>query len=367
MIIVGYVIFAFLLMRFMVALVNLLSNPILPKAEEQSVWPKVSVLIPARNEEENLPRLINSLQHIDYPNFEVIVCNDHSDDHTESILIGSQQTFSALTYFNNEPLPANWVGKNFACHQLSQKATGDYLLFLDADVMVSPSVLKRSISFMLKKRVKLLSIFPEQIIKSPGEWKTVPIMNWILLTFLPLRLVQWRWFSSLSAANGQFMLFDGENYRHKQWHRLVKCRNVEDITIARLMKKRKMPIAVLLGNNDIACRMYNSYEHAIKGFSLNIHQYFGGKRLWMLFFGAMVWLRLPFFVISNQYLLLFISVVIILLMKLIISKLSHYPPLKIFYYHFHQLISLLKIIRINLNNNRKGTIEWKGRKYSNNN
>ena len=367
MIIAGYLLFAFLVLRFLVALVNFFSRPFLPKADEQTAWPKVSVLIPARNEEANLPDLIKSLQQIDYPNFEVIVCNDHSEDQTEMMLKSFHVSFPALSYFNNEPLPTGWIGKNFACHQLAQKATGDYLLFMDADVIVGPSVLKRSVSFMLKKRVKLLSLFPEQIIKTPDEWKTVPIMNWILLTFLPLALVRWKWFSSLSAANGQFMLFDGENYRHKQWHRLVKYRNVEDIIIARLMKKRKMHIAVLLGNNDVACRMYTSYEHATKGFSLNIHQYFGGNRLWMLFFGVMVWLRLPFFVVSKQYLLLIISVVIILAMKLIISKLSHYPPQRIFYYHFHQLISLLKIIRINLNNNKKGTIEWKGRKYSSNN
>lgn len=363
MIIAGYLLFAFLVLRFLVVLVNFFSRPFLPKAGEQVAWPKVSVLIPARNEEDKLPDLIKSLQHIDYPNFEVIVCNDHSEDQTEMILKDLLLAFPALSYFNNEPLPTGWIGKNFACHQLAQKATGDYLLFLDADVKVNSLVLKKSIHYMQQKGVKLLSVFPEQIIGSPGEWKTVPIMNWILLTFLPLPLVRWKWFSSLSAANGQFMLFEGENYRHKQWHRLVRCRNVEDIIIARLMKKRKMAIAVLLGNNDVACRMYTGYAQAIKGFSLNIHQYFGGNRLWMVFFVAMVWLRLPFFVASKQYLLLVVSVVIILAMKLIISKMSHYSKRKIIVYHFPQLISLLKIIRHNLKNNRKGTIEWKGRKY----
>jgi glycosyltransferase involved in cell wall biosynthesis len=363
MIIVAYLLFTFLVLRFVVLMINYLSKPYLPKGERQNAWPKVSILIPARNEEANLPELLVSLQKIDYPDYEVIVCNDHSEDGTEQILKSYQKQFPQLLYFNNDALPAGWIGKNFACHQLAQKATGQYFLFIDADVKVKPQLLTKAISYMQKRQVKLLSIFPEQIIGSPGEWKTVPLMNWILLTFLPLRFVRWKWFSSLSAANGQFMLFDGKNYRCKQWHRLVKSRNVEDIIIARYMKRRNMPIAVLLGRNDIACRMYNGYGQAIKGFSLNVHQYFGGNRLWMLFFGAMVWLRLPYFVVSKQYVLLVVSVAIILFMKIIISKMSHYPLPKMLYYHYSQLVSLHKIIWLNLKNSRNGTIEWKGRSY----
>lgn len=363
MIIAGYILFAFLVLRFLVVLANYWYQPFLPEVNKEQQWPKVSVLIPARNEANNLPTLLKCLTDLDYPNFETIVCNDHSTDNTEAVLQKHQQEFHHLSYFNNEPLPESWIGKNFACHQLAQKASGQFLLFLDADVQVKPQLLKKTVAFVQKRDIKLLSIFPQQIIESEGEWKTVPLMNWILLTFLPLPLVRWRWFSSLSAANGQLMLFDAQNYRQNQWHKQVANRNVEDILIARSMKKRKMSIAVLLGNNDIACRMYPSYQQAIKGFALNMHQYFGGSRLWMAFFVAASWLRLPYFVLSTQYLLLAISILLIVLMKLMYASLSLYPSKKVFFHHFNQLFSLLKITQLNIRNGRKGNIEWKGRKY----
>ncbi|MBN2261997.1 MAG: glycosyltransferase [Prolixibacteraceae bacterium] len=363
MTIAGYILFAFLVLRFLVLLVNFLYRPYLPKAKHQAEWPMVSVLIPARNEENNLPTLLTNLQNIDYPNYEVIVCNDSSTDGTEQLLSKFSTQFPQLSFFNNEPLPEAWIGKNFACHQLAQKASGQFLLFIDADVKVQPQLLKKSISYMQKQQTKLLSIFPEQIIKTTGEWKTVPLMNWILLSFLPLPLVRWRWFSSLSAANGQFMLFDADNYRNNLWHKKVALRNVEDILIARSMKKQKMRISVLLGNNDIACRMYNGYQQAIKGFALNMHQYFSGYRLWMAFFVMATWLRLPFFVLSGQFWLLGISIVLLATMKLMYARLSFYPLSKVFAYHYSQLFSFLSIGLHNLRNKQKGSMEWKGRKY----
>ena len=126
MILTGYILFVLLLLRFLVVLTNYLSKPYLPKAARLSSFPKVSILIPARNEEANLPNLLVDLQQLDYPNFEVIVCNDHSTDDTEVILQNFSSSFQQLRYFNNETLPSGWVGKNFACHQLAKQATGDY-------------------------------------------------------------------------------------------------------------------------------------------------------------------------------------------------------------------------------------------------
>ena len=109
-------------------------------------------------------------------------------------------------------------------------------------------------------------------------------MNWILQSLLPMILVQKTKFPSLSAANGQLMMFDAENYRAHQWHSQVKNQNVEDIRLARTMKAEGFKIAVLLGNNDVFCRMYRSFGEAVTGFSRNIHEYFGGRRAVMLAF-----------------------------------------------------------------------------------
>jgi glycosyltransferase involved in cell wall biosynthesis len=363
MIYVGYILLAMLVLRFLVTLINYLAMPFLPESIEKENGPFISVLIPARNEETTLPHLLEDLQKSGYSNFEVIVCNDHSTDRTKQIIDAYRSQFPRLTCFDSSELPKGWIGKNFACHQLAEKATGDYLLFLDADVRVSPNFLNKAIGFASKRRLALLSVFPEQVLGSEGEWMTVPLMNWILLTFLPLPLVRLKWFSSLSAANGQTMLFEGVNYRANWWHKQVKSKNVEDILIARMMKVKKMNIEVRLGRNDVSCRMYQNVDDAINGFSRNIHQYFGGNKFWLSFFVIVSWLRLPFFVIFLPPVFILLSIGLFLLMKIMVSALSHQVLYRNILYYFSQLISLTIISFRNIKNFGSGKMEWKGRVY----
>src|SRR5690606_20443965 len=113
-----------------------------------------------------------------------------------------------LEYIPGEELPAGWTGKNWACYQLAARAKGKYLLFLDADVAVSPDAIQSAVFEFEGKNVQMLSVFPTQKIKSPGEWLIVPLMDWLILTFLPLLRVYKSARPSISAANGQFILFD---------------------------------------------------------------------------------------------------------------------------------------------------------------
>ncbi|MDG5799942.1 glycosyltransferase family 2 protein [Marinilabiliaceae bacterium ANBcel2] len=353
-------IFGMLVLRFFVVLFNFISGVHLPKIAVHS-YPKVSVLIPVRNEEENLPKLLSDLQKIDYPNLEIIVCNDNSTDNTLGVLESFKPFLSNLVYFTNKELPGGWMGKNYACHELSQRASGSYFLFVDADVRLKPEAIKKAVAFAQKKKKGLLSIFPQQIIETSGELMTVPLMNWVLLSFLPLKSVQLRWFSSLSAANGQFMLFNAVLYLKYQWHKKVKHVAVEDIEIARLMKKEKLRIAVFTGNNDVSCRMYKSGRDAIQGFSRNIHHYFRRRRLWMLLFTALVWLRFIIFSLLGHWWFLFIGIILVLMIKVLVSIMSHQSALKNLAWHIPQLWGLTKVVFKNIVNGNK--IEWKGRVY----
>jgi chlorobactene glucosyltransferase len=363
MIYVGYILLAMLGLRFVVTLVNFVSRPYLSKRQKMTSHPFVSVLIPARNEEKSLPGLLADLEQSDYPSFEVIVCNDRSSDGTVNVIEGFLPAFSNLQWFNSDEMPEGWIGKNFACHQLAQKSTGDYLLFLDADVRVTPGFISKMIGHAVKRKLALLSVFPQQIIGSRGEWCTVPLMNWILLTFLPLLLVRLKWFSSLSAANGQTMLFDAKLYRNYNWHAQVKERNVEDILIARKMKTEKLPVEVVLGSNDVSCRMYDNYADAVNGFSRNIHQYFGGNRAWMLFFVMVSWARIPLLAIILSPLWAFFALLVVALMKWMVSQLSGQSAIKNFIFLVNQQVALIIITFRNIAAARKGNVEWKGRVY----
>ena len=361
--VIGWVLFGMLSLRFLVVLVNYASRLYLPKAVEGSAKPKVSVLIPARNEAANLPILLSDLSLADYPNLEIIVCNDHSTDETEDVLKQYQESLPHLSYFTNDTLPKGWIGKNYACHNLAARTCGDYLLFLDADVRLSRDVVSRAVSYAQKQKLGLLSLFPHQLMISRGEWYTVPVMNWILLSMLPLISVRLPRISSLAAANGQFMLFQGSIYSEKQWHRQVWNQNVEDIVIARNMKNAGHTIAVLTGNLDVMCRMYSSQEEALQGFSRNMHHFFGGSRFWMLLFVMIAWLRIPWLAMNGQWFLLVGSVGMLILMKMMVSDISRQSIILNLGWHFNQLWNMTRIAIYNIRGGFKREVDWKGRVY----
>jgi hypothetical protein len=105
-------------------------------------------------------------------------------------------------------LPAHWLGKNYACHQLAQQATGEYYLFLDADEQVQKGLINSAVHRMKLRDLSLLSLFTNQTMLSVGEEMVVPLMHYILLNLLPLRLVYLVKSAAVAAASGQFMLFD---------------------------------------------------------------------------------------------------------------------------------------------------------------
>jgi cellulose synthase/poly-beta-1,6-N-acetylglucosamine synthase-like glycosyltransferase len=175
----AYIVFAFTLVQLLVALVNLLFETNLPGSDNFSN-DLVSVLIPARNEENNISNILDDLINQDYVNIEVIVFNDQSDDKTAEIVTEYTIRDSRIRLVNSAGLPDGWVGKNFACHSLSQKASGKYLLFLDADVRIGHNLMGYAVSFSKKHDLGLISIFPKQIIKTAGERITVANMNYIL-------------------------------------------------------------------------------------------------------------------------------------------------------------------------------------------
>lgn len=353
----------FLSFRVFISLVNLLSGLHLPD-KKPIAFPMVSLLIPARNEEAAIGRLLSGLQQLDYPSFEIIVCDDHSSDNTEEILNWFAGEDDRVHWFLGEKLPDDWLGKNFACYQLAQKATGQYLVFLDADVELSQDSITKAVTYFQDKKLSLLSVFPHQKMETFSEWLIVPVMNWILQSLLPMILVSKTNFPSLSAANGQFMMFETDAYRNHQWHSKVRNQNVEDIRLARMVKSHGLKMAVLLGNKDIYCRMYHHLDEAILGFSRNIHEYFGGKRVVMLAFWLMVFLG-PFIVwavLGWQYVGVFVALVVA--NRLLIAIASCQNILLSILLHPFQMISFAVLVFYNIFRRIKKETTWKGRKIS---
>lgn len=320
----------------------------------------ISVLIPVRNEEKNISYLLSDLQKTNTSNLEIIVFDDESADNTSKIAKGFAKQDKRISIIHSEGLPKGWLGKNHACYQLAQKATGKYLLFLDADVRINTSLIPEVVYYLKKHNLSLLSFFPTQIQKTFGEKISVPLMNYILLTILPLIFVRTSPFTSHAAANGQFMLFDAFTYRKIQPHKMFKDFAVEDIAIARFFKKQKLKIACLTGEKRIMCRMYSSYKEAVNGFSKNVFMFFGNKPVLAVLF----WLFsaigfVPVLSAISQFIAYyFLALVVILLVYSSVSRQN--IGLSLILFPFHMLV-FMRIIAKALLTMKYKRLEWKER------
>jgi hypothetical protein len=210
--------------------------------------------------------------------------------------------------------------------------------------------------------LSLLSVFPQQKMETFAERVTVPVMNWILQSLLPMILVLKTKFPSLSAANGQLMMFDAENYRTRLWHSRVRNQNVEDIRLARMMKAEGLKIAVLLGNNDVFCRMYRTFDEAVVGFSRNIHEYFGGRRAVMLAFWFIICFG-PFIVFfATGWTFFSLFVLLVFINRLFISAANRQNVFLSVLLHPLQMISFTSVVFYNIFRRIKKETTWKGRK-----
>ena len=346
----------------LISIYNLFSAPVLKECITSLGDKKlVSVLIPARNEEKNIGKCIKGVLAQDYQNKEIIVLDDNSTDNTFKLT--SSFSNHKIKIIKGKELPADWLGKNWACHQLSQKANGDYLLFVDADVELTPKVISSAVYELEKSNITLLSIFPTQIIKSFGEHLIVPLMNWLLLTFLPLRLVYTSSSKSFVAANGQFMLWRKADYLNLGGHQIVKYKVVEDMELARLVKQNKLKVKTMLGGKLVFCRMYESFSQAYNGFSKN---FYAGFSLPPFMF--IIILLFLFIVFASPFLFLmspvhlFIVIALILIARVSVSIVSKQNLLVNVFLHPVQMLLMFCIGIISVIKFKTNRLEWKQRK-----
>ncbi|MFO8001022.1 MAG: glycosyltransferase family A protein, partial [Marinilabilia sp.] len=207
--------------RWLIALLNLLTGEPRPATGEKTTS-EISVLVPARNEAVDLPKLLHSLQRCDQTIGEIIIYDDQSDDHTAGVARYWAEYDRRIRVIEGSELPDGWRGKNHACHQLAMAAMGKYLLFLDADVKVGQKAIDLALSRMKKDHLALFSFFPVQEMHTTGEWLLVAQVNVILVSLLPLAFSRYIPFNLVTAANGQFMMFDAGVYDQQRFHEKLR-------------------------------------------------------------------------------------------------------------------------------------------------
>lgn len=234
--------------------------------------PFISVLVPARNEERGIRECIDSLCNQVYSSYEVLVLDDGSTDSTPDILkeLKKQHT-DKLTIITGSSLPNDWIGKSYACHQLSMKAKGEYLLFTDADTIHSPYSLLSLIRTSRYYQADLLTAVPNQKLSSIWEHLMIPFMHVLYHGYLPNSMIYSNHDSRFSAANGQIMLFRYDAYQEIGGHKSVKSSLVEDIDIAKQIKHNKFKVVLANAIDIVSCVMYSGFNEVFMGFSKNFY------------------------------------------------------------------------------------------------
>jgi chlorobactene glucosyltransferase len=256
------------------------------------VLPKVSILVPARNEEMNIASCILSLLAQDYPSFELIACDDQSSDCTRKILGQIASSQPTLKVLDGDPLPEGQLGKNWACIQLARQATGDLLFFTDADTIHQPQVLKLLVAALTGEKADLLTGFPRQEMHTWGERLLVPFFSWAFYCFIPLGLAYRLQIPFLSNANGQMMLFRRQAYQVIGGHESVSASMIDDLMLAQHIKKAGLRWRVLHSRDLVSCRMYRGNQAAFDGFTKNLFAAFDFHLLRFSF--AFLWLAVMF-------------------------------------------------------------------------
>ena len=253
---------------------NLRAFPTLGAGDRVAGRPRTSILVPARDEAARLPRSLPGL--LRQPADEILVLDDASTDGTADAVAAFADP--RLRLLRGSPTPAGWIGKNWACHQLAAAATGDLLIFCDADVRLRAGALEAVWAQVCRQRADVFSVFPRQLTGSLGERLLVPLIDENLLAFLPYRLLDAP-VPAAAAANGQLLAFRRPAYELVGGHRAVADRIVEDLALARRSRQLGLKLGLALGGDLVATRMYDGYRCAVRGLGKSLRAAHGARDL----------------------------------------------------------------------------------------
>ena len=236
-------------------------------------FPRVSVIVPARDEERTVERTIRALLAQTWPDLEVIVVNDRSVDATEAILTAIDDP--RLVIIHGEEPPAGWLGKPWALHQGSLRATGELLLFVDADVIYVPDTVTAAVAEIEERGVSLLSLFPHMEMR--GFWEHIAMPNLLVFgfSFLPLWLANRTRLPFLGIGGGPGNLVRRADYEAAGGHDSLRDAVIDDVALARLIRRRGGRTELVRADRSVTVRMYHGLGEIVEGFTKNNFAAFG--------------------------------------------------------------------------------------------
>jgi glycosyl transferase family 2 len=239
-----------------------------------NLHPSVSAIVPARNEEATIAAAVESLAS--QPEIqELLVVNDQSTDGTVEVLSQLSSRCAKLRVFETKELPGGWVGKNYAASLGAAQATGDWLLFTDADGVHLPGSTARALADAETFRAGLVSYSPEQVTRAWWEKALTPFVYTRLSRKFSYAEVNHPE-SPVAAANGQYLLIRKDDYLKIGGHAAVAGEILEDVALARLAKQAGVRLHFGPGDGIMRVRMYPTFPAMWQGWTKNLYPLMGG-------------------------------------------------------------------------------------------
>lgn len=250
-----------------------------PRAIVATQHERVRLLIPARDEAARIgPCLKAALAQRGIADLEIVVLDDGSTDATGAVVkrvieehaAGSPGLSLRLIDGGDAPLPEGWLGKPWACQRLRLAVDGDVLVYIDADVHLEPHALASSVALLRESGLDLVSPYPRQLAVTFGERVVQPLLQWLWLSFLPLRLAERTRPNSMAAANGQFLVMDAAALDRAGGFAAVRGEVLDDVALVRAFKRTGGRGVVVDGTYLATCRMYADWSELKDGYTKNL-------------------------------------------------------------------------------------------------
>ena len=291
--------------------------------------PSISVLIPARNEEEDIVPCLESLMKQDYPAYEILVLDDNSTDRTYERVAELAARDPRIRLLRGKPLPQGWAGKPYACHQLAAAAKGSWLLFTDADTIHAPTMLSSAMAYAHEHKLSLVSGLPLQKTASFSQRVAVPAMYFFILCCMPLWWVQGARRPRPGLVIGQFIFVNAADYHEVGGHEAVRSRILEDIWLGFTMARHGKRLGVV----DLSGVVSGEFGDLWEGFGKFAYSIASlGTWLFVLIFLGVTGLFVTPFILMASHLtpwlpkfgdwfaIIVVQVVLILVMRVLVDR-----------------------------------------------